>query len=344
MRKVIACVTIDWEGENLNGLNDLRIMRKRLPVNLPVTHFICPNYFVNPSVSIRSRVSTAIHSIDEVGLHVHPYKSLVRGAGGIRFRGEPNFHSHFPHLEKLPGKLFALLRSRLASGRGVPLSAYSLSEIYSITEFSLSLLANAFKGRSICSFRAGGWIATDDVFRAIERLGFRFDSSAVPPDLLSKGYSKSSKGSQLDDYGDANGIFTELVCDLWGYHRSCSQVTHNAQIRGVLKDYAVTTHTQPFMLGGITEIPNNGGLTDFASTRGTLKPLLKHAIAEAHGGNDFYLTLGCHQEGDWRFKHELVRFIQSIPKDMLEMIEFMTISEAGERYINRLAEEKRESS
>lgn len=335
MGMINICITVDWEGEHLDNVYDLIKMREHFKCKVPLTHFICPNYFVQTQSQATNRhlIDQALQPTDEVALHIHCYKELIDHIGEINFKTEQNYHNP-PNWfeEKFIKKIFPAY-SRNISGRGVPLSVYSPKEIQAIVASCQELLKKNIGRDDIKGFRAGGWIANDDVLEIVSELGFRYDSSAVPPSILSSGYSRGHRGNKKDDYHDANGIFTEHIIKLWGYQKQENGFLKNTKILEANNGKAIQVTTQPFKFKNITMIPNNCALADFCSPSKTIIPLIKKTLYQSviHPGNSYVLVFGCHQEGDYFYKEQLVRFVNSVIKMDSDKINFVNMRHIAAR-------------
>lgn len=173
---VQVMISVDWEGRDLapQNLRAMRELRQALP-STRIVQFLNPAYFTKKGVDT-SAVTAAIRSVllpqDEIGLHVHAWKSVVEGAG-VPFRLTPTF----------TGATSSTFTCEDDCGSDVPLSQYSEAQIERILSFSVGTLSSHGFGRAQ-SFRAGGWMADGGVREALVATGFTWDASAVPPRLL----------------------------------------------------------------------------------------------------------------------------------------------------------------
>jgi hypothetical protein len=152
----------------------MRELRQAMP-STRLVQFLNAAYFTKKGVDI-STVTAAMRSVilpqDELGLHVHAWKSLVEGAG-VPFRLTPTF----------TGATGSSFTCEDDCGSDVPLSQYTEPQVERILRFSLETLSSHGFGRAQ-SFRAGGWMADSGVREALVVTGFTWDASAVPPRLL----------------------------------------------------------------------------------------------------------------------------------------------------------------
>lgn len=169
-------VTVDWEGRDLSepNLRAIENLRTRFP-SLKLIHFLNAAYFTklgaNPT-DTRTRISRALRSGDEHGLHIHGWKRLVE-ASGVTFRSTPTFWG----TDKLTNDCNS------DCGHEVPISAYTEAELRKVIAFSSAKLAASGFTRPI-SFRAGGWMAAPHVRTALVKENFIYDHSAVPSKYL----------------------------------------------------------------------------------------------------------------------------------------------------------------
>ncbi len=337
MNKVIITLTVDWEGEDFDGIKDLKELRKYIGTDIPITHFICPAYFTKRIAYSDEIIKENILAGDELALHVHCFKSLAE-ISRIDFRTEPDFFEPYSKkvskfIKKLPG----FLRTE-NSGRGVPLSAYEPDEIEKILKKSKEILQENLNSDNLISFRSGGWMASNEVFKALEKTNFAYDSSGAPPEILSQGYTENNKGNLIDDHEQNNGTWTDFILKLWGYEIQKEYFLQNSLSLANCSDKAITRKTQPYKINSVTEMPNNCGMSDYTSARQTMRPILEHAIEKIKKGENkpFFINIGCHQEGEFIYKRPIADFIKSISDEEREFIEFKNLKEAGgiaEKYL-----------
>lgn len=90
--RVHVAISVDWEGRDLSSinLNAFRACREAHP-DIPLTHFLNAAYFTKPDADaskVQAAIRRVLHPDDELGLHIHPWKTLVEAAG-VKFRSEP---------------------------------------------------------------------------------------------------------------------------------------------------------------------------------------------------------------------------------------------------------------
>ena len=168
---VHVAVSVDWEGremseENLQAFADFRTA---LP-EVPLTHFLNAAYFTKPDADggeVAEMMRQVLEPIDELGLHIHPWKSLVEAAG-VAFRTEPTIW----------GKGRRMRPGGNDVGHEISVEAYETDEFQKVVRKSKEILTQ--HGFALgTSFRAGAWLAGPHVREAIRREGFTVDSSAT---------------------------------------------------------------------------------------------------------------------------------------------------------------------
>jgi hypothetical protein len=169
--RVHISVSVDWEGRDLSDANlaafaDFRAAHPEVPL----TQFINAAYFDKAdadAAQVSARIRQALQPHDELGLHIHPWKSLVEAAG-VTFRSTPTIWGiERPERKNWPDP-----------GHDVSVEAYTVDEFQKIVAHSKAVLdANGFSLSN--SFRAGAWLAGPRVLEAIRREGFVVDASAT---------------------------------------------------------------------------------------------------------------------------------------------------------------------
>lgn len=165
-------VSVDWEGRELAAPNlaAMRAWRAAVP-GVPLTHFLNAAYYTKPgadAAAVTSLIASALLPGDELGLHVHGWRSLF-AAAGVTYRDRPTFWRGLAEGAQ-PGLT--------DSGHEVEIGAYTVDELRAVLRRSRALLgAGGFAIGG--AFRAGGWMATANVLEAIRGEGFAIDSSAT---------------------------------------------------------------------------------------------------------------------------------------------------------------------
>ena len=168
---VRVAISVDWEGRDLSAINlrAFAAFRAAHP-EVPLTHFLNAAYFTKRDADpdkISGQIRQVLNPIDELGLHIHPWQSLVEAAG-VTFRSEPTIW----------GGNRPMRRGKRDSGHEISVEAYETDEFQAIVRKSKEVLAA--NGLAVgASFRAGAWLAGPRVREAIRREGFLVDSSAT---------------------------------------------------------------------------------------------------------------------------------------------------------------------
>lgn len=186
-----------WEGSHIDPVNLQAIhdFREQF-AGIPITHFLNPAYYTKEDSKphlITSQIVSTIHPQDGYGLHLHGWRSLVDKAG-IIFRDTPTFW----------GNKINANDCREDCGHEVPLTSYTETELVQLLQHSQNILQKQGFPRTE-HFLAGGWVSGPQVMRAIQRTGFRYDYSAVPPQLIKSRLKYYPIGSWLQD--------------LWGFQK-----------------------------------------------------------------------------------------------------------------------------
>lgn len=333
---------VDWEGDHFRNLGELKYLLSKFDDGIPVTHFICPSYFYKYKHEAVKKINSIVKPQDEIGLHIHCDKSLIKNVPGVKFKIENNYYKKNDPtiqvrdkiLDIFPAGLSSMIKYGLISGRGVPLSVYSLPEIKQIIKHSRELLSNKLN-LEINSFRAGGWLASDEVFKVLNELGFAVDSSAVAPGILSNGYEKNFEGGDKDDFAETYPYFTDFIKKLWGTEVQESGFLKNKHIHACMPSKYITKAEQPFFIDNVLEIPNNLGASDFASMKKTFVPAFNRVMEENVSHNDklhYFMNLTCHQEGDFLYKEGMLDFFNHVKNTQSSTIRFTTVCESVKIY------------
>jgi hypothetical protein len=170
---VRIAISVDWEGRDLapSNLHAYAAFRAAHP-SVPLTQFLNAAYFTKrdaDSANVREHMLRVIKPHDELGMHIHPWQSLVE-ASGVEFRTTPTIW----------GEQHPMRRGKIDSGHEGSVESYTSSEFQAIVAHAKEILAaNGFDLGT--SFRAGAWLAGPNVRRAIRGEGFLVDTSAPDP-------------------------------------------------------------------------------------------------------------------------------------------------------------------
>lgn len=258
--KIRLLVTVDWEGRDLteSNLRAIENLRERFP-QVKLVQFLNAAYFTKPGANagdVTARIERALRPGDEHGLHIHGWKRLFEAAG-VPFRTTPTFWG-----TTIDARSYTCSSD---CGHEVAINAYTTDELRKVVRFSLDTLeANGF-GRAK-SFRAGGWVASENVRDAIAAEGLGWDHSEVPTPFL------QPKLGTLPLYGWLGDIWPDAV--------------PTSQPHGV--DVAE---------GALVEVPDNGAMADYVSTEQMVDVFEQNKAAFAKNGKkDVVVSIGFHQE------------------------------------------------
>lgn len=334
MGQLKICVTVDWEGYNLQERNikAMKAFREHMD-DVPLTHFICPAYFTRGLAPIgrlpivQNRIKGMIRKDDEVGLHVHAWESLVRGAGVAPRGGISSYLDGYgPQVTFLDSDGEPNTKIPRDSGHGVPLGIYTLDEIVSILLFARELLVLfqlVESAESVESFRCGGWLASDSVMKAAVKIGMRNDSSAVDASFF------SSDVAQRSLLNERSGL-AKWLASLWG--PKDENVVLPVFLRNNLVVQPVDGKTQIFKvhIDGkcLIQVPDNGLLIDYLTTDEMLDRL-NDALSESES-LDRVFVCGFHQESAYDDIGRLTEALKKVQEGQgAERIKFQTVREVG---------------
>ena len=254
--KIELLVSVDWEGRTLSspGLKAMKELRAEFP-ELSLLQFLNAAYFTKPGAEAQSlvrKISQVIRPQDELGLHIHGWKSLFE-ASGVRFRSSPTFWGSPVSCDGED------------CGHDVPISHYPTEDLRKVIRFSTQKLESLGFGHPK-SFRAGGWLASQNVLDALALEGFKVDSSSVPPRFLA------------GEIGSSN-LFG-WVQKLW------SEITPTSQPSWV------KTSSQPLL-----EVPDNGALADYMTSQEMVEVfMLALDKWKKNPSQNILVQIGFHQE------------------------------------------------
>lgn len=286
MGTLYATVTVDWEGEKIapQNLNLLESFKTQYP-NIPLTHFICPAYFTRGAdLSREIEKIRALTQHDEVGLHIHCWRSLI-AACHVTPRLQPRCQEDHLSVQYRDGEE--------DTGFTVPLGVYTVAEIRKILRTSRDILVehDLTTPEACVSFRCGAWLACDAVFSALSQENFLNDASGV------SFYWASELIEQIMP------TFAAWIRQLWGNCETrdppylANTISHRAYpdgVQGCLAPNELTISMPQVLANGIVEIPDTGVLMDY-----TPQTVLYYYIQQAwrlSKQQDTYISFGFHLE------------------------------------------------
>jgi len=161
-------MTTDWDfsDPSTQALDRQDEMHAMHP-DLKMTHFVGPYTFTDPAVTEERRTEIANWVIaqrdtfgDEIGLHIHPYCNFVEDAGLTCITDQSTVYADDP------------------SGYTVKVAAYGETDFATLLRHADTLFQARGLGKPT-TFRAGGWTASIETFRALEATGYVADTSAL---------------------------------------------------------------------------------------------------------------------------------------------------------------------
>lgn len=287
--KVRIVVSVDWEGDDLqpNNLQAMRDFRRDFP-EIPLQHFLNAAYYTKhhaDSAEVTKSIKSVLLPKDEHGLHIHAWRRLVEDSG-VTFRTSPSF--------VLEG--YTISDCKIDCGQEIALTGYTNAELRKIIAHSIEILNKEGFNRPK-SFRAGGWMADDNVLSALAAEGFTLDSSATDAEFLKASWSKYNL------YG--------MVLKLWSDTNPTSQ------------PYIYKTNSGLKIL----ELPNNSCLSDYVTGEDMLKVFQSNAQnLKKNRKKNVYLSIGFHQETAAEYLPHLrdaIKLIRSYSKQNKIPIEFV---------------------
>jgi hypothetical protein len=169
--KIVIALSIDWEGAVISdeALDALDGLRKAFG-DAPLTHFVSAAYFTKqePDADAALTIAEAIRKGDELAVHLHAWESLARKAG-VTPRSSPSFLTGTDQVADVQGEL----------GFDIDLDTYSIPELRAMVRTTRDLLREQLRLPISRTFRAGGYLGTPKLLRAVHAEGFAVDSSAT---------------------------------------------------------------------------------------------------------------------------------------------------------------------
>lgn len=332
-----VCVTIDWEGieispEQIRALQEFRLGSLG---QIPITHFVCPTYFLaNSFAQTLSKAEILIQFLrgeiknnSEVGLHVHPHHLLVKAAQVL-----PSDRLVFSEESSrdLPTSM---------KGHETMLASYGRSDLKRIVSKSMNLLKEYLEIDTVTSFRAGGWIAPPEIFEVCRKLGILVDSSA-------------SLASNLSASTWSNSNLQRYIEILWSESgdRFCApyEIEHGNHLNRTM------TSGVPLDLAGdssetkIIEVPNNFGALDYMSLSRIEETLSEIEDRQEYGVINVTMHFETFKENLDKLYFFLNRLEklrrQLIAKNMQRTLRFLTVSQVASNFSLGFSSVKRDSS
>jgi hypothetical protein len=305
-RTLKVVISVDWEGRELVGLDDMKKFRDDHP-NVPLTQYLNAAYFTKKGADaeeVATKIKSVLRPGDEHGLHIHAWKSLFEAAGVTYHNGTTYW-----------GRDSSLEDCTVDCGQEVMLNSYSTEEIQRVIKFSNDTLVSHGFTRPV-SFRAGGFIADRAVLEAVTAEGFVRDSSPIQAAIFeadAKGYLEILDPNGSDDM--LHWAANERM--LWPFKDSQSQPRRAS-----------------FSHGSLLEIPFNGTMVDYHAITNPATffgwagappddlPTMESMLAVYHAcralvsaDSETVMTFGFHQESAPDYLAALGHFLQLLDKE-----------------------------
>lgn len=274
-----------------------------------------------PERELRSAVGKG----DEIALHVHCWRELIADCE-LEFQATPGWNGD-------------------GTGHGVPFGGYG-EHVAHIVGRTRTLLERKLSA-TVHGFRCGGAMTSDGGFDALMKHGLRHDCSAFSPEIVSRGFSRYTRGN-LRDCGGARNQIAHMLVDLWGYVPVDAPERANRRSLQGNGGCGIGPLTQPYLVRArersIIEMPQGGGISDYACAGHMLRTFraLLHRVRR-HGCTQHFI-LGCHQEGAGRWKKALMEFCRAARNELNRPeIQFTTVAKSAKIAAKRLRRAGEES-
>lgn len=287
---VIVTISVDWEGRHLRDENLTAMAKFRERFRVPLTHFVCPAYFTRRNsdgidACAAERILEQVLPGDEVALHIHGWDSLLIACSVPLLANANAYNYCSPH-----GDFQALwVRygvNQYDTGQGLALGAFPTDVVARLIAGSVALLAKNAIGATIQGFRAGGWMAPDEVLAAIAASHLTYDSSATDAQVFATDALQSPKVPLY-----------RWVADIWGATPQTTPLLANACTQAQVPG-GVGSATQPYRLttggGPLIELPDNGVLADYVDVAhmvGMIRTAFRSGSVDPQ-----FVHIGFHQE------------------------------------------------
>ncbi|MBF0207280.1 MAG: hypothetical protein HQK53_10370 [Oligoflexia bacterium] len=295
--QVDVIITVDWEGMGLRpeNLYAMKKFRERYP-DIPLLHYLNPAYFTKPGANlneVKEQIDGVLLPIDQLGLHLHGWKSLFEAATVT--------HRRYPSM--LRGNTTLTDEAcKIDCGFEIPISVYSREELRSVIRYSREILKQHGFGYPV-HFRSGAWMMSPSLSEALASEGFLTDSSAVAVNFIADELVNYPVLAWLKQLWHQGG---------WG-------------ISDISQPYQVSNR-----FGNYYEVPDNAALADYISSAEMMTVIKKNLILEKMSltENGFHtengphseqrakrtVVLGFHQESAMRYLPRVISMIETVKK------------------------------
>ncbi len=289
---VKVLVSVDWEGRDLqpHNLTAMQDFRRDFP-NIALVQYLNAAYYTKPNADAKA-ITAAIRSTlrERDQLGLHIHGwKSLFERSGVTYRNAPSLRQG--------GLGYSAEECKFDCGHVIALIGYKQDELSKVIACSRETLNRHGFGKAV-HFRAGAWMTNQVVAEALTANGIATDSSAVPAEFLA------------DQWG--NTPLYSTVKDLW------------PGITPISQPYSIKTAHGP-----LTEIPDNGCLSDYMTGEAMEKVLRANIDLANKRGKSQTLMIGFHQETAANYLPNLRNFLKRVAEtpELAEKVQFTLINQ-----------------
>ena len=368
---VHVSISVDWEGRDLSAinLNAFRAYREAHP-DVPLTHFLNAAYFTKRDANaskVQADIRRVLRPDDELGLHIHPWKTLVEAAG-VKFRSEPTIWGKGRPMRQSTymgvsgkdtknGALVSLITPGGPSAKaglkiGDLITKMGDQKIAAYADISATVQNASGGEKTKIQFQrdgaehtveltygsrgdAGHEIAveayTTDEFEAITR-----KSQAL---LQANGFEIGNSfragawlaGPHVREAIRRAGFLVDSSATDTVWH---DEIAHTALPATMKKTWpTVTRLSQPFLIetpaGMILEMPDTGALADYVTAK-EMTDHIDEAVSLIQNNQDRYVHIGFHQETAARYLPRVTAAVKAIQAKHGRLVVFETLEASAQ--------------
>lgn len=283
MTSIVVIVSVDWEGRSLleDNIAVMKEFRAR-HTDVPMQQFLNAAYYTKEeadNISTTRMISSTLLFEDDHALHLHAWNSLFEKAG-ITVIDEPGLIASNKAINfyKNPDD-WGYYRNDW--GHSVPIDQFSVNELSKVVEVSIDTLTSEGFRRPT-SFRAGGWMAGENVLQALVKNNFMLDASAGNVKFVKQRF---------------NGMpLVTKMSKLWPHINDCSQ------------PYKMEIENDE-----IWQFPNNGCLADYTTSEDIIDVFERNVKLWRQSKNQpIFVSIGFHQETAVKYLERIDKAVTSI--------------------------------
>jgi phosphotransferase system HPr-like phosphotransfer protein len=369
--RVHVSISVDWEGRDLSAinLNAFRTLRKAHP-NVPLTHFLNAAYFTKRDANatrVQADIRRALRPGDELGLHIHPWKTLVEAAG-VKFRTEPTIwgkgrpmrRSTYMGISGKDAKNGALLSvvtpdgpaakaglkigdlitkmgdKNIAAYADIPATVRNASggektKIQFKRDGAEQIVELTYGSRGDSGHEIAVEAYTTDEFEAITRKS----QALLQANGFEIGHSFRAgawlAGPHVREAIRRAGFLVDSSSTDTVWH---DEIAHT-ELPSMMKKIwpTVTRLSQPFLIetpaGMILEMPDTGALADYVTAQ-EMSDHVDEAVNLIQNNQDRYVHIGFHQETAARYLPRVTAAIKSIKAKHGSLVVFETLETSAQ--------------